>query len=63
MLERANIIPIYKMRNTNEPGNYRPVSLPCIVCKVMETTDLTEYLAECTVTNNSQHGFTKGDRS
>lgn len=54
------------MRNTNEPGNYRQVSLPCIVCKVMETmikTDLTEYLAECTVTNNSQHGFTKGDRS
>src|SRR6218665_3361425 len=32
----ANIVPIYKKGNRSEPGNYRPVSLTCIVCKVME---------------------------
>ena len=59
----AKIVPIYKKGNRSEPGNYRPVSLTCIVCKVMERiikNDMTEHLAEYNVINKSQHGFTKG---
>ena len=33
----AEITPIFKKGSRNEPGNYRPVSLTCIVCKVMES--------------------------
>jgi len=46
-----------------ESENYRPVSLTCIACKVMERiikNDMTEHLSEYNVINNSQHGFTKG---
>ena len=33
----ANITVIYKKGNKNVAGNYRPVSLTSIVCKLMET--------------------------
>lgn len=33
----ANITAIFKGGNKNEPGNYRPVSLTCVICKLMET--------------------------
>ena len=31
----CNILPIYKRIDNSAPGNYRPVCLTCIVCKVM----------------------------
>jgi hypothetical protein len=34
--KRANIAPLYKKRSKSDPGNYRPISLTSIVCKVME---------------------------
>jgi len=33
---KANIVPIYKKGPKNEPGNYRPVSLTSVVCKILE---------------------------
>jgi len=33
----ANIAPIYKKGRKDEVNNYRPVSLTCILCKVMES--------------------------
>ena len=33
----ANITAIYKKGNKNTVSNYRPVSLTCVVCKLMES--------------------------
>ena len=33
----ANISPIFKKRRKDDVNNYRPVSLTCILCKVMES--------------------------
>ena len=45
--KRANIMPIYKNGNKEEPLDYRPVSLTSIVCKICEKVikkQWTEYL-------------------
>ncbi|CAM4702633.1 unnamed protein product [Caretta caretta] len=56
----ANIVPIFKKGKKSDPGNYRPVSLTSVVCKV-----LGKFLKEKVVEVNGkwdkiQHGFTKG---
>ena len=46
-MERADIMPIYKNGNKEEPFNYRPVSLISIVCKICEKVikkQWTDYL-------------------
>ena len=34
---KANVCPIYKKGTKGDPGNCRPVSLTCVLCKVMES--------------------------
>ena len=34
--ERGNIVALYKKGDKSNPGNYRPVSLSSVVCKLME---------------------------
>lgn len=59
----ATVIPIFKKGSKSDPGNYRPVSLTCVSCKIMESI-IRDYIVE--QLNNSesmsvcQHGFTKG---
>ena len=33
---QALVTPIHKKNLTSDPANYRPISLTCIICKVME---------------------------
>ena len=58
--KRANVSPIFKSGSKGVPGNYRPVSLTCIVCKVMESIlrdAMVDFLAQHELLRLSQHGF------
>ncbi len=56
----AIVCPIHKKGDRQDPGNYRPVSLTSIVCKVMETTlkgAIVDHLQRSKTLATSQHGF------
>ena len=56
----ANVSPIHKSGSKMDAGNYRPVSLTSVVCKVMEGI-IRDAVMEHLITNNllsdKQHGF------
>jgi len=59
----ANISAIYKKGKKNEVSNYRPISLTCIACKVMETLvrdKIMEYFVLNKLFTDKQFGFLKG---
>ena len=59
----ANVIPIHKKGDKTKPGNYRPISLTSIICKLMETiirSKMENYLYGNNILGDSQHGFRKG---
>lgn len=59
----AEICPIFKKGHKSDPGNYRPVSLTSVVCKVMESVvrdHLLQYLEERNLISSKQHGFIHG---
>ena len=59
----ANVAPIYKKGSKGIPGNYWPVSLTCVLCKVMEMLicdAIVEHLIHHNLIRSSQHGFIKG---
>ena len=60
---KSFVCPIFKKGTKSDPGNYRPVSLTCVVGKVMESI-LVDALISHMVSNKllraSQHGFLPG---
>ena len=61
--KQAIISPRFKGGNRNLPGNYRPISLTCIACKILERLiccKLQEHLKSARVLTPLQHGFIKG---
>ncbi|KAK4805322.1 hypothetical protein QYF61_018185 [Mycteria americana] len=59
----ANVMPIYKKGQKEDPGNYRPVSLTSVTGKVMEQiilSAITWHIQDNQVTRPSEHGFMKG---
>ena len=60
--KRANVVAIFKKGTKSVPGNYRPVSLTCIVCKILESIIrdiVVEHMLDCKLYSNCQHGFRK----
>ena len=62
--KKALVSPIYKRKGSKtSPNNYRPVSLTCIVCKVMEKIvrkSVMAHLQENNIVTSEQHGFISG---
>ena len=60
---QANINPLFKKGNTNLAVNYRPVSLTCVCCKLLEHIIYSHVMAHLQ-TNNlhsvNLHGFRSG---
>ena len=59
----AIVTPLLKKGNRSETSNYRPISLTCIVCKVLESfvkRAIVEHLEDNNLIKISQHGFMKG---
>ena len=59
----AHVCPIHKKADKSSPENYRPVSLTCVLSKVMETVireHVMKYLSENNIISSSQYGFVPG---
>ena len=60
---QANINPLFKKGNTNLAVNYRPVSLTCVCCKLLEHiiySHVMGHLQTNNLLNVNQHGFRSG---
>ena len=60
---RAKVVPIYKKGTKGEAGNYRPVSLTSVPCKLLEGSikdELMRNLLENNLIRSSQHCFMAG---
>ena len=61
--KRAVVAPIFKKGTKGDQGNYRPVSLTSVPCKMLEALikdDLMEHLIQNNLIRDSQHGFMAG---
>ena len=56
----AMVVPVHKKGSKQTPGNYRPISLTSIPCKIMESLirdELMEFLSLTGQLSRHQHGF------
>ena len=56
----AEVSAIFKKGNNTDPGNYRPVSLTSISCKILEsivTDEVRKFMETNKLFNKCQHGF------
>ena len=59
----ADVVPIYKKGGKEDPGNYRPVSLTSVPCKILESIirdQLMTHLQTEGLLADAQHGFRPG---
>ncbi len=57
---KAEVVPIFKKGLLSDPGNYRPISLTSICCKLMESIvkqEVVDYLLSRKLLSKEQHGF------
>ncbi len=58
--KKATVSAVHKKGSTSSPANYRPISLTCIACKIMEhivLSHMNKHLARQNIISNKQHGF------
>ena len=58
--KNAEVTAIFKKGSRSEPGNYRPVSLTCITCKILESfirDSIVSHFIDNNLFSNCQHGF------
>ena len=56
----ANVVPAYQKGKNSLPSNYRPISLSCIACKMMEhivTSSIMKHANNHGILYSLQHGF------
>ena len=56
------ITPVFKKGPKNDPSNYRPVSLTCVICKVLEhvvCSHMRSHFDKFGILSQYQHGFRK----
>ena len=61
--KQAHVTALFKKGKATVPGNYRPVSLTSVVCKLMESIirdQLMQFLDENNLLSEHQHGFRSG---
>jgi Reverse transcriptase (RNA-dependent DNA polymerase) len=61
--KKAKVVPIYKKGSKSDPGNYRPVSLTSVPCKLLESLikdAVMKHLTSENLIKQSQHGFMPG---
>ena len=54
------VVPFHKKSSKDNPANYRPISLTCLCCKVMEhivLSNLNRHLSDNNILSPLQHGF------
>jgi hypothetical protein len=58
--KHACVCPIHKKLEKNKVSNYRPVSLTCIICKVLEKViwdEMMDYLLDKNLITDKQYVF------
>ena len=58
--KKAQVCPLFKKGNKQDPANYRPISLTCILCKTMEhiiASNLAKHFSQNNILYDLQHGF------
>ena len=60
--KNANVTPVFKKGGRDLAENYRPVSLTCVCCKILEhiiTSHIRQHLDHNNILSAYQHGFRK----
>ena len=58
--KEANVSPIFIKGDKSDSANYRPISLKCVLCRVLEhivAFNLTKHVANSNILFELQHGF------
>ena len=58
--KKTQVCPLFKKGDKTEPSNYRPISLTCILCKVMKhiiASNISKHLNKHNALYELQHGF------
>jgi hypothetical protein len=61
--KKANVVPVFNAGDKTDTNNYRPISLLCIIAKIMETIindSLRKHLFNMKLLSSRQYGFQPG---